>query len=999
VEESDPTTGIRTNALYFTAPNEDFPALVRRVTFTNEGKGDVELEVVDGLARLEPAGTSTFQLNAMGRTLEGWMHVYNFDKEHTAPFFHLVSAPADTADVTLIKEGHFAAAILEDNADIDVGESDFAKFPKHELLDMICDPTLIFGTDTTMTVPRRFFPSAANEKGASLDELLKAPQSTTSRTPSAFAATTLKLKPGESKTIAIVYGHAPDLETFTATVLPKLRAHGYITAKYKETQALGTQLTERVSMDSGFPLMDGYAKQNYLDNLLRGGMPINVAKGSNEIPKIFHAFSRIHGDLERDYNNFEFEMSYWSQGPGNFRDVLQNRRCDVLQLPVMRDFNVRQFLSYVQADGYNQLMVHTAFFIIRDWWRIEHLVAQLAPPGEDRQELKELLSKPFRPGQLFVDLQKTGIVLPMQRDMLLDMVTRYAEQVPAGAYSQNGFWVDHWTYQLDLLTNFLAVFPDEKEAMMYDSDPVPFFLSPGMVANRTKKNMLTANGVRQYDAVAESAKKTAQLAIIYGEPQYVGDSAAGGMWMRTAKGETFRVAIIVKLVLLATTKFAIMDPLGMGLEMEGGKPGWNDAMNGLPALFGSEMPSAYELHELIDFVGATLDQVGRPVDLPAELSALVIALSTALARLDSNNGGDFEYWDQAHDAIEVYRSATEAPFRGATVSWSAAKLGSKDGFFGKMMKRMDAGIVRAAAYAPTDGPSKGVAPTYFIFTVKEMELLGVMSGRGLPTVKVKSFEKPKALPLFLEGPTRLMKTLKGQTHAYKQEVYRAVQESDLHDEELQMYKISASLKGQPMEIGRMMAFDSGWLENESIWLHMSYKWYLELLRAGLYEEFFKEIKSGVVCFMEPDTFGRSPLEAASFIVSSAFPDKELHGSGFLARLSGTTAEFLSMWNHMMVGPTPFSLDGGGKLQLSLAPVIANWMWKDDGSLRFKFLGAVDVTYKIKDKKKNSWEASVTGYQLCPSTTKCEQIDGAVVPMPLAEDVRNLHFSSITVTLE
>ena len=29
----------------------------------------------------------------------------------------------------------------------------------------------------------------------------------------------------------------------------------------------------------------------------------------------------------------------------------------------------------------------------------------------------------------------------------------------------------------------------------------------------------------------------------------------------------------------------------MGIEMEAGKPGWNDAMNGLPGLFGSEMPS------------------------------------------------------------------------------------------------------------------------------------------------------------------------------------------------------------------------------------------------------------------------------------------------------------------------------------------------------------------------------------------------------------------------
>ncbi len=30
-----------------------------------------------------------------------------------------------------------------------------------------------------------------------------------------------------------------------------------------------------------------------------------------------------------------------------------------------------------------------------------------------------------------------------------------------------------------------------------------------------------------------------------------------------------------------------LDPESKGLMYEGGKPGWNDAMNGLPGLFGS----------------------------------------------------------------------------------------------------------------------------------------------------------------------------------------------------------------------------------------------------------------------------------------------------------------------------------------------------------------------------------------------------------------------------
>lgn len=37
-------------------------------------------------------------------------------------------------------------------------------------------------------------------------------------------------------------------------------------------------------------------------------------------------------------------------------------------------------------------------------------------------------------------------------------------------------------------------------------------------------------------------------------------------------------------------------------------------------------------------------------------------------------------------------------------------------------------------------------------------------------------------------------------------------------------------------------FTPGWLENESIWLHMEYKYLLELIRNGMYEEFFFHCK-------------------------------------------------------------------------------------------------------------------------------------------------------------
>lgn len=155
--------------------------------------------------------------------------------------------------------------------------------------------------------------------------------------------------------------------------------------------------------------------------------------------------------------------------------------------------------------------------------------------------------------------------------------------------------------------------------------------------------------------------------------------------------------------------------------------------------------------------------------------------------------------------------------------------------------------------------------------------------------------------------------------------------------------------------------------------------------------------------MNPKTFGRSPLEAASFIVSSAFPDKSLHGSGFLARLSGSTAEFLSMWNEMMMGAAPFALSEAAELQLRPLPAIASWMWTDAGTLTWKFLGAIDVTY-VNEAKTPTWgpdAAAIAKYELFESKdaqNAAVTVEGSALPAPHAGNVRDLKYPKITITM-
>jgi hypothetical protein len=242
----------------------------------------------------------------------------------------------------------------------------------HTRLPFIVDPSVVFGTDTVLAYPSEFF----GPEGHSVEELLGAPQGTTSRTPCAFTGARFKLRRGQNVSMVSMYGHAATLEVFTQHYSPKLMKRGYVNNKRAAADAMVNDITSRVETKTSSSLFDAYIKQNFLDNVLRGGLPLQLGhddtqtvdecavQQSNNInrPKIYHVYSRIHGDLERDYNNFNIDTTYFSQGPGNFRDVSQNRRSDVSHTPVVGDFDRRMFLSFVQSDGYNPLTVASTLF-------------------------------------------------------------------------------------------------------------------------------------------------------------------------------------------------------------------------------------------------------------------------------------------------------------------------------------------------------------------------------------------------------------------------------------------------------------------------------------------------------------------------------------------------------------------------------------------------------------------------------------------------------------
>lgn len=162
----------------------------------------------------------------------------------------------------------------------------------------------------------------------------------------------------------------------------------------------------------------------------------------------------------------QLEPTVFSQGPGNFRDVNQNRRNDVLINPAVGDFDVRMFLSFVQADGYNPLTVATTNFRVPHE-QVQGLISELRLVGParaqaelrgspnasgtgtgagagagDLEAIKRLLTKPFRPGQLFRDMKSMGLVSSLGNEEFLNKVVASADQAFAAAYMQNGYWSD-----------------------------------------------------------------------------------------------------------------------------------------------------------------------------------------------------------------------------------------------------------------------------------------------------------------------------------------------------------------------------------------------------------------------------------------------------------------------------------------------------------------------------------------------------------------------------
>ena len=946
--ETNKKYGIEVTVNYFVLPNESIGALVRQVSVKNISGTAKDIELIDGLPKIITYGISNGEFKEMSNLFKSWAYIKNIDNK--VPYYTLRASTKDSAEVSDIEGGYYYLTVRDG-----------------KLQDVIYDVDTVYGYDLSLMTPANFVEN-------SLEGVLAKKQCFANKVPCGFTPFKETVEEGADISFATMIGFAGSVEQINAK-LDTFCSDGYIEKKFEEAEELAESFTSDVKTHTAAGTFDKYVEQCYLDNFLRGGYPYVLNKDGNK--SIIHLFSRKHGDPERDYNFFSIAAEYYSQGNGNFRDVSQNRRNDVFFNKDVGEFNVKTFFSLVQADGYNPLEVRPSLFNVQAGKEDEVKAYVSDSINGDATAIQSLVAGKFTPGQISNTVARLQLDLKVDDGEFIANILDNCDQNIEAGFGE-GYWSDHWDYNMDLVDNYLSIFPDKMDEFLFQDNTYKFYDSVAFVVPRDEKYVINKKGdVRQYGMEVEDEEKLARP----------GFNKWATNWLKTPDEQIYHTTLAVKMITLALSKFAQLDVDGIGVEMEGGKPGWNDAMNGLPGLFGSGTPETFELKRLVKFITDNFAGEGDVV-MPAEIAKYMDDVKAALDKYNAGELNDFDYWDAVATIRENYREIVKLYLSGEEVSVSKAHIVE---VFEAFAVKIEKGIAKAVEMG------NGLVPTYITHEAVEFEPVvdengdAVISHYGLPKAKVKAF-KAVPLPYFLEGPARMMGYVDTDI---AREMYNKVKTTGLYDEKLAMYKTSASIEECSMENGRCRAFTPGWQERENVFLHMEYKYILAMLKAGLYDEYYETITRALIPFLDPNMYGRSTLENSSFLASSVNPNEDIHGRGFVARLSGSTTEMISMWIEMFVGDKVFTYEDG-KLVLNLEPKLANWLF-DGGKATFRLLSSCDITY-VNNTGKNTYGDDAATVARIEINGETVATDNRIVG-EMAEAVRDGKVDKITVYFE
>lgn len=527
---------------------------VKTAELINHAAEEIQIELVDGLQNILPAGVGS----DLQRASSNLVDAYKRSELHASTglgIFSLSAIIVDKAEPSEALKANITWSIGLNNPSYLVSSSQLDHFRKGDTIQQETD--------------------VKGEKGAY------------------FVHTTVLLPNGERQSWQLIsnvnLNHNQVIE-----VIDAIESNQQLKKLVKEDIELGTQNLIRLNATSdGLQFTNDHLKDtrhfsNTLFNIMRGGIFdfnyqiekldfVNYIRKANskvckdeiaflnQLPEVFDIsflknqlqkvsdanlqrlateylplkFSRRHGDPSRPWNKFSINTRNETDGSkildyeGNWRDIFQNWEALAHSFPLFVEGMLFKFLNATTFDGYNPYRITKGGF---DWETIE----------------------------------------------------------PDDPWSYIGYWGDHQIIYLLKFLEFIENYFPGKIQQLLDSEVFVYAAVPYRI--------------KAYQDILKNPKDTIDFdhdwdANIRKERELIG---ADGALLKTGEGHIYQVNFIEKIMASVLSKMANLIPEG-GIWMNTQRPEWNDANNALVGN-GVSMVTLYYLRRFLKWMEIVLDQ-------------------------------------------------------------------------------------------------------------------------------------------------------------------------------------------------------------------------------------------------------------------------------------------------------------------------------------------------------------------------------------------------------
>ncbi|MCK5492859.1 MAG: hypothetical protein KAJ14_07100, partial [Candidatus Omnitrophica bacterium] len=389
----------------------------------------------------------------------------------------------------------------------------------------------------------------------------------TTQAPCAMNYTKFVLEPKGSiqsaKRVVSLITHTNSYEEANKIIRRFTSSKDFVDQKKKSGRKFINSIRHKVltKMSSKYAVFTQYMGNNQLDNVLRGGLsiPIKTKKGIVSV----NVLSRIHGDLERDYNWYLVLIMYYSQGIGAYRDMLQNMLNDawVSNPNIPAAEGILDMLDLIQADGYNPKVVKPDVFKAESDEDVENALSKMVASNEEKEKLRDMMKNGFTLGELFGYIvenklqSKQSNVESHEIQVFEDILLHTVKQKQAD--HGEGFWTDHWHYNLDSIEEYLRLNPDKREHLFFGK-MFSYYLNNHSVRKRDHDDK--GNGRYYY---SQFKGRVIQPNSVINREDVKAEEKGNLLRTRNGEGEEYKSNLIVKGLMIISNKVASLDQSGV----------------------------------------------------------------------------------------------------------------------------------------------------------------------------------------------------------------------------------------------------------------------------------------------------------------------------------------------------------------------------------------------------------------------------------------------------